>query len=92
MSNRFSQFLIATALLGTATVATPAFAVEPVMGAVLGTTAEQITAALAEDGYELVKYEHEHGRIEVKVVKNGHRQELKIDANSGAVVAMEDDD
>ena len=92
MQTRFSRTLIAATLLSTAAISTPALAVEPVMGAILGTTADQIAAALAEDGYKIAKYENEHCKIEVKVVKDGHRQELKIDTNSGAIVAMGDDD
>ena len=91
MRTRYSRSLVAATML-TAVMATPALAVEPVMGAVLGTTAEQISSALAENGYKIVEYEHEHGRIEVKVVKDGRRQELKIDPTSGAIVAMEEDD
>lgn len=74
MQTRFSRTLIAATLLSTAAISTPALAVEPVMGAILGTTADQIAAALAEDGYKIAKYENEHGKIEVKVVKDGHRQ------------------
>jgi hypothetical protein len=92
MQTRFKHALIATTLLSAAAVTSPALAVEPVMGAVLGTTVEQISAALAEDGYRIVEYENEHGRIEVKAVKDGFRRELKIDPTSGAIVAMEDDD
>ncbi|MCR9176331.1 MAG: PepSY domain-containing protein [Alphaproteobacteria bacterium] len=91
MRTRYSRSLVASTLLAAA-IATPALAVEPVMGAVLGTTAEQISSALAENGYKIVEYEHEHGRIEVKVIRDGRRQELKIDPTSGAIVAMEDDD
>lgn len=92
MRTRFSRTLIAATLLSTAAIATPALAVEPVMGAVLGTTADQITTALAEDGYKVTEYENEHGKIEVKVVKDGRRKELKIDPTTGAIVAVEDDD
>ena len=92
MRTRFSRTLIAATLLSTAAIATPALAVEPVMGTVLGTTADQITTALAEDGYKVTEYENEHGKIEVKVVKDGRRKELKIDPTTGAIVAVEDDD
>ncbi len=67
----------------------PALAVEPELGARLGTSAAEIAAALAESGYVMTKYEREGDRIEVYAVRDDHRTEARIDAATGAVVATE---
>lgn len=66
-----------------------AFAVEPTLGANLGTSIEDISAALAADGYEMTKYEKEGNRIEIYAVKGGARHELYVDATSGEVTKTE---
>tara|TARA_R110001592_G_scaffold290962_1_gene560142 strand:+ start:3395 stop:3658 length:264 start_codon:yes stop_codon:yes gene_type:complete len=61
-------------------------------GTVLGTDHKAVAAALAAQGYDLVKFEQEHGRIEVKAMKNGQRWELKIDAKTGKITQVKADD
>ena len=69
-----------------------AFAVEPSLGANLGTSIEDISAALSADGYEMTKYEQEGTRIEVYAMKDGRRWELKIDPRTGGIVRSEAED
>ena len=40
----------------------------------------------------MIKYEQEHGRIEVKAMKDGRKWEMKIDPKSGKVTRVEHDD
>jgi hypothetical protein len=61
-------------------------------GTVLGTDHKAVAAALAAQGYDLVKFEQEHGRIEAKAMKNGQRWELKIDAKTGKITQVKADD
>lgn len=64
----------------------------PLKDMVLGTTPQAIAKALTDQGYEMIKYEQEHGRIEVKAMKDGRKWELKIDPKSGKVTRVEHDD
>ncbi|WP_372603524.1 PepSY domain-containing protein [Actibacterium sp.] len=48
-------------------------------------TAAQITAMLAEQGYEVRKIETEDGLIEVYALKDGNRVELYLDAELNIV-------
>lgn len=66
-----------------------AFAVEPSLGANLGTSIEDISTALSADGYEMTKYEREGNRIEVYAVKGDARHELYVDATTGEVTKIE---
>ena len=84
-----------TALLAAsfaAVLATAALASGLTLGSVLGTTPDAIEAALSQAGYSVRKQEREHGRIEVEATRDGKRYEIKIDATSGAVTAIELDD
>ncbi|MCR9072899.1 MAG: PepSY domain-containing protein [Alphaproteobacteria bacterium] len=83
---------LATLALAAILLATPVSAADLTLGTVLGTTAEEITTALAADGYTVRKYEREHGYIEVKADRDGRRYEIKVDSNTGAVTAIELDD
>lgn len=80
---------IAFAALSAALLAGPVAAAEPTLGTVLGTDAAAISAALAADGWEMVRYERETGRIEVYAVRDDVRVEAKLDAATGAVVETE---
>lgn len=60
-------------------------------GQALGTTQDAIATALKAQGYEMNKYEQEHGLIEVKAMKDGRRWEVKIDAKTGKVVRVKAD-
>lgn len=66
-----------------------ASAVEPALGANLGTSLEDISAALSADGYEMTKYEREGNRIEVYAVKGETRLEFVVNAATGEVTEME---
>lgn len=84
--------VLATLALATALLATPVSAADLTLGTVLGTTAEEITTALAADGYTVRKYEREHGYIEVKADRDGRRYEIEVDRKTGTVTAIELDD
>jgi hypothetical protein len=68
----------------------PASAVEPELGAKLGTSADTISKALKESGYEMTKYERERREIEVKARKGDRYVEVKIDPRSGEVYEVEE--
>jgi predicted small secreted protein len=70
-------------------LAGPALAAEPTLGAKLGTTLQDISAALSADGYEMTKFEAEGNRIEVYAVKGDTRHEVYIDAATGKVTKVE---
>jgi len=68
----------------------PALAVEPELGARLGTSADAIGKALSQSGYEMTKYESERREIEVNARKGERYLEVKIDPRSGEVYAIEE--
>ncbi|WP_281858338.1 PepSY domain-containing protein [Litoreibacter halocynthiae] len=80
-------FILPTAI--TVLLTGAAFAVEPTLGAKLGTNIEDISAAVAADGYEMTKFEKEGTRIEIYAVKDGTRHEVDIDAATGEVLKVE---
>ena len=87
--------MIRTALLAavfSVVMTTAGLASDLTLGTVLGTTPEAITEALSSAGYTVRKQEREHGRIEVKVTRDGKRYEIEVDAKSGEVTAIEIDD
>lgn len=47
------------------------------------------TGGTPADGYRIVKYERERGRIEVYADRDGRRWELKIDPRDGRIVEVE---
>jgi len=69
--------------------ASPVLAVEPELGANLGTSASEISQALGESGYEMTKYEREGREIEVYARKAARVVEVKIDPRSGEVYEVE---
>jgi len=71
------------------TLAGAAFAVEPTLGAKLGSSVNDISAALSADGYEMTKFEKEGNRIEVYAVKGDIRHEVYIDATTGEVTKVD---
>ena len=73
----------------TIVLAGAAFAVEPTLGAQLGTNVDDISSALSADGYEMTKFEKEGNRIEVYAVKGDTRHEVYIDATTGEVTKVE---
>ncbi len=82
------RILLATGV-AIALTAAPALAVEPTLGATLGTTPDAIAAALRDSGYDMTEYEREGGRVEVDAVKEDRRVEIEIDAETGQVVKLE---
>ena len=52
----------------------------------------KIRSNLSAQGYKIVKYEREHGKIEVYAIKDGRRWELKIDPRTGKVLRIESED
>jgi len=75
--------------MAAALTALPALAVEPEMGARLGTTLDEISASLAADGYALTEFESEDGRIELTVIKEARRIEAYVDPVTGEVTRAE---
>lgn len=50
-----------------------------------------IRTMLEGQGYSIVKYEREGGRIEVKATKDGRRWEIYIDAVTGQILSTRED-
>ena len=69
-----------------------ALAMDLTPGTRLGTDAPKITAAHAERGYTVREYEHDDGYIEVKVMKDGRRWEVKVDPKTGEIIRVEAED
>jgi len=67
----------------------PTLAAEPELGAKLGTSADAISKALGESGYEMSKYERERREIEVSARKGERSVEVKIDPRNGEVYEVE---
>ena len=65
------------------------FAAEPTLGAKLGTSMQDISAALSVDGYEMTKFDKKGNRIEVYAVKGDTRHEVYINATTGEVTKVE---
>lgn len=61
-------------------------------GAELGKSAEEITAALTEQGYEVRKVETEDGMLEAYALKDGKRYEIYVDGSTGKVTKVEEED
>lgn len=78
--------------LAAALAAGTALAANLAPGVKLGTSAQEISSALAAQGYEVLKYEREDDEIEVYVRKDGQRFELEIDPNTGQILEVEDED
>lgn len=69
--------------------ALPAVAMEPEKGARLGTTLDEISGALAADGYALTEFERDNGRLELIIIKEDRRIEAYVDAATGEVTRVE---
>lgn len=67
-------------------LATAALAVAPEKGAVLGTDAAQISAALAADGYQISRYRAAPALIQVTAVKDGEKHFMLVSTRDGAVI------
>jgi xylose isomerase len=56
---------------------------------VLGTTIEEVTAALTGMGYEIRKSEMEDGKIEVYIVKDKTMGEVYVSPETGEILELE---
>ena len=78
-----------------ALVAAPAFA-QPRVGEMIGPDRARAEAALTAQGYKVVEFEAEHGRLEIKAVKGtpkgAGRIEIAADARTGKVIKVETGD
>lgn len=52
----------------------------------------RVAEILEGEGYKLFRMEREHGRIEVKAMRDGRRYELHLDARDGRIMDVEEDD
>ncbi|WP_420411523.1 PepSY domain-containing protein [Roseibium sp.] len=62
------------------------------LGDDLGTTEEEVRAALTSQGYTITEIETENGELEAEVVLDGQEMEIVIDTTSGLVLEMELED
>jgi len=84
------KILIGASSLAILLAGSPVLAAEPELGAKLGTSANTISQALGESGYEMTKYEREGREIEVYARKGDRYVEVKIDPRSGEVYEVEE--
>ena len=78
---------ISLAVLAIAGFATTAAAVAPEKGAVLGTDAVAIGTALAEDGFELIRYKRAPALIQIAARKDGRKHVILISPRDGTVIS-----
>lgn len=62
------------------------------LGDQLGTSEEDIRAALTAKGYTVTEFETEDGELEAEVTLDGQEMEIVIDTTSGLVLEMELED
>jgi len=74
-----------TGLLASTGIALAAVSV----GDTLGTTEDDIRAALTAEGYMVEEIETEDGEIEAEVSLDGQEMEVVVDSQSGQVLEME---
>ena len=60
-------------------------------GDVVGKSDAEITAELVNQGYEVKEIEREDGEIEAEVMKDGVAYEIEIDAETGQVAEIEEE-
>ena len=65
---------------------------EITIGDTLGTGDDAIRAQLEQQGYAVEEIEREDGEIEVDVRKDGREFEIVVNAETGAVEEIEEDD
>ena len=61
-------------------------------GASVGKTADEITASLTTQGYEVRKVKTEDGLLEAYALKDGKLYEVYVDASTGKVVKVSEED
>lgn len=79
--------LVLAALIAAAPVL--AAAQDLAMGAPLGKTIDEVTAALSAQGYTVRKAEMEDGKIEVYFVRDKTMGEVYVDPASGQITRLE---
>jgi len=86
--------LIAGTALAAALALPPSFAAasSELDGASVGKTAEEITASLVAQGYEVRKVKPEDGMLEAYAMKDGKRYEVYVDATTGMVAKVSEED
>lgn len=62
------------------------------VGDTLGTTEDEIRAALTAEGYTVEEFETEDGELEAEVTLDGKQMEVVVDAKSGAILEIEMED
>ncbi len=61
-------------------------------GASVGKTADEIAASLTTQGYEVRKVKTEDGLLEAYALKDGTLYEVYVDASTGTVVKVSEED
>lgn len=94
MTTKTLTGLIAGTMLAAALALPASFAAasSELDGATLGKNADEITATLSAQGYEVRKVENEDGKIEAYAVKDGKTFEIYVDPASGAVTGVKAED
>lgn len=82
----------ALALAAAGVLPATAAATEVKVGDVLGTSVEDVRAALASRGYTVTEIEREDDEIEAEVKQAGVELEIEIDPATGAITEIEQDD
>ena len=57
-----------------------------------GVADEDIRARLIGEGYQITKYERDHGKVEVYAVRDGQMWELRIDPRTSQTMSIEAED
>lgn len=91
-TNRFRAMIAGTAFA--AALALPlsfAAATSELDGAAVGKTAEEITNSLVAQGYDVKKIKPEDGMLEAYALKDGKRYEVYVDAATGIVAKVKEE-
>ena len=62
------------------------------IGDYVGKTRAEITQSLEQQGYKVREFEREGGLLEVEATRDGKRDEIHVDPQSGRIVGIEPDD
>ncbi|MEM7302019.1 MAG: PepSY domain-containing protein [Pseudomonadota bacterium] len=87
-----SPFTLPLALAGALAVGSFTAHAGVTAGDVLGTTEEEVRAALESQGAKVEEIETEDGVIEVEIAMDGATHELEIDPATGKITKIELDD
>jgi uncharacterized membrane protein YkoI len=53
---------------------------------------DDIVRQLTDEGYRIVRMEREHGRVEIKAIRDGRVYEIDVDGADGRVLRVREDD